>query len=162
LVPIRVNSCEEMLARDDESAGQRQVGDAGLDRRVVEHRLHVQGQEEEHREEAGQRNHLRGVGGGDSLDAQDRHRHERVDDPQLVGDKRRQEHDGAGELGDRSRCAPTHIRRLDERVDEEQHAAGDEEGSEGVEVREPGADPVALEQREGADEGNSAEGDVDE
>ena len=35
--------------RDDEAAGQRQVGDARLDRRVVQHGLHVEREEEEHR-----------------------------------------------------------------------------------------------------------------
>ena len=82
LVPIRAKSCDEIAGDDDDATEcERQVGHAGLDRRVVEHALHVQRQEEEHREEAGQGDHLRGVGGRDSLDAQDRQRDERVGAP---------------------------------------------------------------------------------
>jgi hypothetical protein len=67
-----------------------------------------------------------------------------------------------GEPGDRAPRPPADVRCLHQRVDEEQHAAGDEEGSEGVEVRQPCADPVALEQDESTGETNGAEGDVDE
>ena len=134
---MRANSCERDASRDDEADRQRQVGDAGLDRRVAEHGLHVEREEEEHRQEAGDRHQLGRVGGGDSLDLQDRERDERVAHAQLVEHEPGEEHCGAGEPGDRAPCAPADVGCLDQRVDEQQHAAGHEQGTEGIEVREP-------------------------
>ena len=55
------------------------------------------------------------------------------------------------------------VRCLHERVDQLEHAAGHEEGAEDIEVLQPaGAYALALEQDEGPDQGDRAEGDVDE
>jgi hypothetical protein len=128
----------------------------------VEHGLHVQSQEEEHREEAGRRHQLCRVGDGHSLDPQDRQRHEWVGRPQLVDDERGQRNAGEREASDRACRAPADVRCLHERVDQQQHPAGDEERAERVEVREPGRSTLTLEQREGADESDGGEGDVHE
>jgi hypothetical protein len=112
----------EQLGRDarsdDEATRQRQVGDTRLDRRVAEHGLHVEREEEEHRQEAGDRHQLGGVGGGDALDLQDRERDERVAHAQLVEQEPGEKHRGAGEPGDRAPRAPADVRCLHERVDE--------------------------------------------
>ena len=57
---------------------EREVGRAGLDRRVAQDVLHVEREEEEHREEARERDQLGGVGGGEPVDAEDRERQQRV------------------------------------------------------------------------------------
>ena len=62
----------------------RKVGQAGLDRRVAEDVLHVEGEEEEHRDEAGDGDQLGDVGGGRALDPEDRERQERVAAAPLV------------------------------------------------------------------------------
>jgi hypothetical protein len=49
----------------------------------MQHHLHVEREEEEHRQEAGHCGHLRGVGDGDSPDAEDRQR-----DAPIPGTKR--------------------------------------------------------------------------
>ena len=129
----------------------------------MEHGLHVEGEEEEHRQEAGQSDHLRRVGGGHALDAQDRERHERVVYAQFVRDECDQRYSCDGELCDRAGRAPADVGCLHERVDEQQHPAGDEQGAKGVEVRQCcRLAALLLEQEEGAGEGDRAEGDVDE
>ena len=72
-----------------------------------------------------------------------------------------EKHRGADEPGDRAPRAPANVGRLHQGVDEQQHAAGHEEGTEGIEVRQPaGAHALAVEQGEGAQERDRAEGDV--
>ena len=51
--------------RDDDAAGQRQVGEPGLERVVAEHLLHVQRDEEEHREQRRRDEQRRQVDAGD-------------------------------------------------------------------------------------------------
>ena len=128
----------------------------------MQHRLHVEREEEEHRQEAGHGDHLRGVGDGDAPDAEDRHRDERVGDAPLVDEEGDERQSGDGELRDRAGRAPADIGRLHEGVDEQQHPAGDEQGAERVEAPRPGSHPLLLEQCEGAGEGDQAERDVDE
>ena len=73
---------------------EREVGGAGLDLRVAQDVLHVQGEEEEHRVEAREREQLGDVGGGQAPDAEDRQRDERVVRALLVDDEFGQEQDG--------------------------------------------------------------------
>ena len=129
-VPTREISCEEMPAAIPIAKRQREVGGAGLDRRVAEHVLHVQGEEEEQREEAGERDQLRRVRVREPVDAEDRQRRERVRCAPLVDHERGQQRDRAGELGDRAGGAPADVGRLDQRVDEQQHPAGGEQRAE--------------------------------
>jgi hypothetical protein len=99
--------------------------------------------------EAAHGHELRRIPESDASDPQDRERDHRVGNAQLVDDECDEDHRRSRGLGDRAGRAPADVRRLHERVDEQQHAAGDEQGSECVEVREPRADPLAVEQREG-------------
>ena len=120
--------------RDHEAGGEGKVGEAGVDRRVAEDVLHVEAEEEEHRVEAAEGEQLGDVGGGESLD------------PKIE----------KGTSGSRARRSlPTNAARmtaaaanppivrvapqptsgsLDERVDEQQHARGDEGSSGEVEA----------------------------
>jgi hypothetical protein len=129
----------------------------------VQHGLHVESEEEEHRQEAGQGDHLGGISGGDAPDPQDRERDERVADAQLVDDESGQGYSRDGELGDRARRAPADVGCLHERVDEQQHPTGHEQGAQRVEVRQ-GCRLAALplEQEEGTEKSERAEGDIDE
>ena len=84
-------------------------------------------------------------------------------DAQLVDKERGQDHGRAGEPGDRAPRAPADVRCLHQRVDEQQHAAGHEEGTEGIEVREPAAVTRSfLSRRNAPTKREHAEGDVDE
>ncbi len=71
--------------REHDAGGDGEIGRAAPDRGVAEDVLHVEGQEEEHRQEAGEGKQLGGVRGRESLDPQDREREQRVADPALVG-----------------------------------------------------------------------------
>ena len=80
----------------------------------------------------------------------------------LVGDESRQQRERAGELGDRSGLAPADRGRLHQRVHEQQHPAGGEQGAENVEVLEPRAASLGRDQPEDRAE-NEQHGDrVDE
>src|SRR6266542_713532 len=89
--------------------------------------------------------------------------HDALPISQLVHDESGERQARDGELGERPCRAPADVGCLHERVDEEQHAAGDEEGAERVEVGQGcWLAALLLEQEEGADEGDRAERDVDE
>ena len=63
--------------RDDDRQRQRQVGEPGVDRAVAEHLLHVEGDEEEHREERGAYEESDGVGSGQGSETEDPERDQR-------------------------------------------------------------------------------------
>jgi hypothetical protein len=114
--------------------GQWQVGDTGADRRVAQDALHIEGEEEEDRQEARKRGELSGIGEPQPVDAEDRQRRERVAVARLVDYERRQQRKRSGELADRGGVAPADRRCLHERVDQQQHPAGGQDGAEEVEV----------------------------
>jgi hypothetical protein len=107
-----------------------------VDRRVAEHVLHVEREEEEHRQESGKGDQLRRVRGGEPLDPEDREWDEGVASARLVDHERRQQRERTRELADRPRFAPANVGCLHERVDEQQHSGGGEDPAERVEVRE--------------------------
>ena len=77
LKPTLVTRLRGDPGREDDRDRQRQVGEAGLDRAVAEHLLHVERDEEEHREERGADQDPDHVGAGDRAQAEDREGHER-------------------------------------------------------------------------------------
>ena len=151
-----------MPALEGDGEAERQVGEPGLDRGVAEDVLHVEREEEEQREEAGEGDQLGDVREAEPVDPEDRQRRKRGPLPQLVEHERREQRTGAGELADRTRAAPADDRRPHERVDEQQHPAGDQHRSDRVEVREPAAAPLALDQPEDGREHERARDRVDE
>ncbi len=147
---------------DGDADGERQGGAAGLQRRVAQDVLHVQGEEEEHRQEAGEGDQLGKVGGGEPLDAEDRQRDERVRAALLVDHERGQQREGSGELADRAGRAPALIGCLHQRVDQQQHPAGDHDGADDVEVRERRAASLTRNQPEDRAEQEHGDRGVDE
>ena len=136
LKPIRVTSCEATPADEDDRDRQRQVGEAGLDRAVAQHLLHVEGDEEEHREQrcrrpAGRRRslpvsvRLRKMLNGTSGACERR----------SITAKAPSSSDRSGEQPDRLSGAPAGALGVDDRVDEQReagrdgHRAGDVEGA---------------------------------
>jgi hypothetical protein len=63
-----------------------------------------------------------------------------------VANERREQRECTAEPGDRAGRAPADGRRVDERVDQQQHAAGRHHGSEQIEVLEAGAPALTGEQ----------------
>ena len=99
-------------------------------------------------EQARERDQLGRVGGGKPLDAEYRQRQQRVAAAPLVDDERGEQRERAGELGDRARRAPALIGRLDEGEDQQQHPGRGENGSAEVEVSQPGAVLLGVDQPE--------------
>ena len=120
-VPMRGMSCEDSSGGEDDAGGDGQVGGAALDRGVAEHVLHVEGEEEEHRQEPGEGDQLGGVGGGQSFDAEDGEREQRVAGAPLDDDERDEQDGGGAEFTDGVPVAPAGVRGLDQRVDQQQH-----------------------------------------
>ena len=67
-----------------------------------------------------------------------------------------------GELPDRAGAAPALVRRPDQGVDQQQHAAGGQDRAGDVETRGPGGGPPAGHQPVGAEEDQRADRQVDE
>ena len=91
----------------------------GLKRAVVQHLLHVQGADEEEREEAAAQQQPRHVRAGERPQPEDRKRQERRLDPVLDHQERDEQRRGRREHRDRSRGAPAVLRRLGDRVHEQ-------------------------------------------
>ena len=79
----------------------------------------------------------------------------------LVDDERDQQRSRSGELGNCAGRAPTNVRRLHERVDEQQHPGRDEDPAEQVEVPQRRLAPLAADQLEGRYKQEQADGEVD-
>ena len=71
---------------------EREEGEAGLDRRVVEHALHEQRVEEEHREQPAGDDEHRDVGAANRADGEDREADERLGRAVLDHDEPDQQH----------------------------------------------------------------------
>jgi hypothetical protein len=89
-VPMRLNSVEAM---PEEIATPKVTGRYAEPPLIS---LHVEGEEEEHRIEAGHRDHLRRVGGCQAADAEDRQRYERITVAVFVEQERCEQHTGRG------------------------------------------------------------------
>ena len=63
--------------RQDDRNGQRQIGEPGPERRVMQYLLHVQRDEEEHREQRHADQQRHGVGAAKRAQPEDRERHQR-------------------------------------------------------------------------------------
>src|SRR5581483_5354231 len=106
---------------DHDAGGDRQVGRAAADGAEAQHVLHVEGEEVEHRHERGERDHLEGVGGGQSPGAEDGEREQRVPAAKLDGGEGGQRDGRGGELPDRTSASPALFWCPDQGVDQEQH-----------------------------------------
>src|SRR5215218_8180669 len=120
--------------REDDRDRQRQVGEAGLDRAVAEHLLHVERDEEEHREERGADQDPDHVGAGDRPQAEDREGDERRLRAALDRDEGDQQDRGGGEDTDRLRRAPAGVFGVEQGEDEGGEAEGDRRRAGDVEV----------------------------
>ena len=78
LTPILVTRAEAAAGREDDPDGQRQVREPGLERRVVQDALDVEGDEEEHREERHPDHQADDVRPAQGAQAEDREGHQRV------------------------------------------------------------------------------------
>ena len=87
LKPTLVTRAGRDAGRDDDADRQRQVREPGLERVVAEHLLHVQRDEEEHREQRHRDQQRDDVRPGDRPQAEDRERHERGLRAQLDDDE---------------------------------------------------------------------------
>ncbi len=105
-----------------------------MDGAVAEHLLHVEGDEEEHREQRGADQDPDDVGAGQGADAEDREGDERFPRALLDDDERGEEDQGYGDQRQGFRRPPTRGVRVDHRIDEERErcrhrdSAGDVEG----------------------------------
>jgi hypothetical protein len=114
---------------DRDREGGREVRSPGSGLGEAEHVLHVERDEEEHRVEAGHRDHLCDVGGRQPRDPEDGEGEERLLVAQLVDGEGGEDDRGARELEQRPRRAPADVGRLDDRVDEQQRSARREQGA---------------------------------
>ena len=109
-------------------------GDAGLERRVAEHVLHVQGEEEEAPEDRASQQEADGVRRGDQPAAEDPERHERVRRARLDGEEERSQDGGDDQQDDRARACPADVRRLRDCVDEQDQGGRDRDRARHVVV----------------------------
>ena len=146
----------------DDREGQADVGQAGLERGVVEHFLHVQGEEEELREDRTAHQETAQVRGRERPQPEDAKRQERrlrSDlDREEGGDQRR----GRGEEADRRRRAPAVLDGARHPIDQEHQAAGDRRGAGDVEVAVGEFGAALTEQPRSEPDDERADGDVDE
>jgi hypothetical protein len=91
-----------------------------------------------------------------------RERDERITLPSLGHHECHQEHDGAGELGDRAGRAPAGPGRVDDRVDQEQQAARPERRTGQIEVTTRGGLAIVVEKPERSDDHEHRDRHVDE
>src|SRR6185312_15519596 len=102
---------------------QRQVGDARLDRRVAEHVLEVERDEEEHREQRHANEQADDVRPPQRAQAEDGERHQRVALTHLDRDKRRQEDHGGGKPQQRGGGPPSLVDGVNHGIDQERGPA---------------------------------------
>ena len=148
--------------RDDDPHRQRQVGDPGLDRRVAQHVLQVERDEEEHREQRHADQQPDDVGAAQGSVSEDRERHQRITLAALNCHERDQQHPGCGQADDRPGRSPADADRVHDGVDEQRQPRGDGDRPGDVE-RVAGLLAAALAERAGGERGrDQADRDVDE
>ena len=118
----------------DDRQRQRDVGDTGLERRIVQDLLHVQRQQEELREQRGREQQPADVRSGKRPKAEDPHRQERRLRAQLDDDERDDQRCGGTQQGNRRDGAPAALGCARHPVDEQHQPAGDRRGAGRVEV----------------------------
>ena len=120
--------------RDDDRQRQRQVGEAGVDRAVAEHLLHVEGDEEEHREQRGAEQEPDDVRAGQGPQPEDPEGNQRRLRAQLDGDEGADQGRGERQQADDLGGAPARAAGVEQRVGEHREAGGDGHRAGGVEV----------------------------
>jgi hypothetical protein len=98
--------------------GHHDRADSELERRVAEHLLRVEREDERHAERDGAEEEHHEVCPDERARAEEAERHERRAVARLDQREGSQEHGRAGEHEDRAQAAPADVRRLDDRVDE--------------------------------------------
>ncbi len=119
---------------DDDPEREGQVGEAGVDRAVAEHLLHVERDEEEHREQRRADQEPDDVGARQGPEAEDPERHQRRLRASLDRDEGGDQRRGQAEQAERLQRAPARVGRVDDRVDQDREAGGDGHRAGGVEV----------------------------
>jgi hypothetical protein len=136
-------------------------GEAGVDRAVAEDLLHVEGDEEEHREQRGADEQPDHVGAGQRPDSEDRERHQRFGRAQLDRDEQREQQCREDDQADRLERAPAGAVGVDQRVDQGREPGGDGDGAGDVEGARPLLVAAFGDQARGEGEGDQAHRDVD-
>ena len=139
--PKRVVSACATPAQIDGRPGGRQERHAGLERRPAEHLLHVEGQDEEVREDHRAEQEPDHVGAEQRADAEDPEGHQRRPRCAARSGRSREERARGDQQQDRAGRGPADVGRLRDRVDEQREAAGDRDRAGRVEaaVAEVGA-----------------------
>jgi len=148
--------------RDADRAAERQVGRTGLDGRVTEHVLHVEGEEEEDRHEAGEGDQLRDVGCRQATHSKDVQRQQRVSCGRLLRYERDEQQGGADQSEDGRRRTPTFVRCLYQREDQQQHRPRRKHGPDDIERTALQQRTVSRNQPDDADEHDRRDRWVDE
>ena len=104
---------------EDDRYRQRQVREPRLDRVVAKHLLHVERDEEEHREQGRAREQADDVRTADRPQAEDRERHQRSARTPLDHGERAEQRGREREQQNRPRRSPAGVVGVDERVDEQ-------------------------------------------
>ena len=105
-----------------------------MDRAVAEHLLHVEGDEEEHREQRCAHQKPDDVRARQRAQPEDAERHQWRLRAQLDGDERADQRRGDADQTERLQRSPTRVGCVDDRVDEDREAGGDGHRAGGVEV----------------------------
>ncbi len=124
--------------------GQRrgQPRETGLQGAVVQHLLHVQGADEDEREEAAAQQQPRRVRAGERAQPEDRQRQHGLLRPVLDHQERGQQRRRCREQRDRSRRAPAVLRCLGDRVDQQHQPARARDRTERVKPPARGGEPA--------------------
>ena len=147
--------------RQDDRDRQRQVGEPGLDRAVPEHLLHVQRDEEEHREQRSSHEQADDVRSPERPQPEDAEGHQRTAGAELDRDEPGDERDRGDQEPDRPRGAPAGAVCVEQRVDEQRQAGGDAHPDGEVEVPPRGVRPALGNQRGRDRRGDEPDRDVD-
>ena len=112
--------------RDDEGGDRdRQVAQAGVDRRVAEEALQVERQVEEQGEHRAGDRERRQLDAGEGAAAEQRERQHRLGNPLLDRHEGRQQHGGAGEERDDQRAAPALLVAAHQRQHQQEQGGGE-------------------------------------
>ena len=117
---------------DDGRARGRDERDAGLQSRIAEDVLHIEGEQEEVGEDHRTEKQTDDVCARDRTHAEDVERHQRVVNTTLVDEKSNEQCPRSHEQENRPRGRPAHIGRSRDGVDEQGQAPADEDRAEGV------------------------------
>ena len=128
----------------------------------MQHLLHVQGEQEELREDRRSQQQGGDVRGRQRAQAEDAHRKQRRGRTQLDHEEPDDQGGRGGEEPDRLGSGPAMLARVRERVHEQHQAAGDRRGAGRVEVAVVEVGAALLQEQRADREHEDADGDVDE